>query len=107
MAELPVTAGAPSQLVAQLSAIAARFDVQAFTGRIAAVGQFTAEYPYGGWLYVNFADDGGNGGGAYASQWPQWAFNLAQTALVSGKTVFVVANGDPIGDNLIEVWLLE
>jgi hypothetical protein len=107
MAKLPVTLAAPSELVAQLAAIAARLDIQAFTGRIAAVGQFTAEYPYGGWLYVTFADDGGNGGGAYASQWPQWAFNLAQTALVSGRNVFLVANGEPIGDNLIEVWLLE
>jgi hypothetical protein len=107
MAALPVTVAAPSELVAQMAAIAARLDSEAFTGRIAAVGQFTAEYPYGGGLYVIFADDGGNGGRAYASESPQWAFNLAQTALVSGKNVALIANGDPIGDNLIELWLLE
>jgi hypothetical protein len=42
----------------------------------------------------------------YSSEWPQWAFELAKAALLTGKQVWVLANGDPFGSNLVTVLIL-
>jgi hypothetical protein len=46
-----------------------------------------------------------DGGGGYSSAWPQWAFEIAETALVNGIKVWVLSNGDPFGSNLTQVIL--
>ena len=66
-----------------------------YLGKIAFVGQTSG----GGYsVQFNVDDDGG-----YSSTWPQWAFELVKSALLYGKKVFVIANGDPFGSNLIQV----
>lgn len=42
-------------------------------------------------------------GSGYSSTWPLWAFELAKAALLYGKKVFIIANGDPFGSNLVQV----
>jgi hypothetical protein len=36
----------------------------------------------------------------YVSFWPQWAYKLAKTSLLSGKGIALLANGDAFGANL-------
>jgi hypothetical protein len=68
--------------------------LQATTGTIAFAGQYaTGSY--------NVQYNNQNGG--FSSTWPQWAFELAKEALVSGKRVWVASNGDPFGSNLVFV----
>ena len=56
-----------------------------------------------GSFWVQFNVDG-NGG--FASSWPGWAFELAKTAMLSNKRIWVISNGDPFGSNLLQVLLL-
>lgn len=42
----------------------------------------------------------------YTLRWPDWAFNLAKDALLSGRKLFVMARGVPYGPNILEVHLL-
>ena len=42
----------------------------------------------------------------YSSSWPQWAFDQAKSALLSGKQLWVIANGSPFGSNLLTVLIL-
>jgi hypothetical protein len=49
---------------------------------------------------------GRDGNGGFASSWPGWAFELAKSALLSNKRVWVISNGDPFGSNLLQVLLL-
>jgi hypothetical protein len=46
-----------------------------------------------------------DGGGGFASTWPQWAFEIAKDALLNNVKVWVIANGDPFGSNLTQVLL--
>ena len=41
-----------------------------------------------------------DGGGGYASSWPDWAYDIAEKALVDQIKVLVLSNGDPFGSNL-------
>jgi hypothetical protein len=43
--------------------------------------------------------------GGFASTWPEWAFGIARDSLLYGKKVWVLANGDPFGSNLVNVLL--
>ena len=38
--------------------------------------------------------------------WPQWAADIAKTALLSGKHLWVISFGDPGGDNLLAVTIM-
>jgi len=58
---------------------------------------------YVGNYQVQFNDTSANTG--YSSTWPQWAFELAKDALLGGKGVWVIANGDPFGSNLLDVFI--
>ena len=82
----------------QLSDLADRVGASSFIGRIALAGQTSS-----GSFWVQFNVDG-NGG--FASSWPGWAFELAKSALLSNKRVWVISNGDPFGSNLLQVLLL-
>ena len=66
----------------------------------AAASPTTATPSVGGYQ-VGFTDAATNSG--YYSAWPQWAFGLAQAALLAGKDVQLVANGLPFGSNLLNV----
>jgi hypothetical protein len=58
-------------------------------------------YPNGTkWVQFNV-----NGGGGYASSWPDWAYDIAEKALVDQTKVLVLSNGDPFGSNLSLVLL--
>ena len=81
-----------------LEQVAIELSAKAYIGRIAYAGQ-TASGAYS----VQFNVDNGSG---YISSWPQWAFELAKTSLLHGKKVWVIANGDPFGTNLIQVLIL-
>jgi hypothetical protein len=63
-------------------------------------------------LHVGHDTSGGNhveyivsGGGGYVSDWPSWAFELAKEALLHDKEICVISNGDPLGNNLVGVYL--
>jgi hypothetical protein len=45
-------------------------------------------------------------GGGYASNWPAWAFEQAKLALTTGKRMWLLANGDPFGSNLINAMVM-
>lgn len=45
-------------------------------------------------------------GHGYSSTWPQWAFELAKSALLADKKVWVASNGDPFGSNLVFVMIM-
>jgi hypothetical protein len=53
---------------------------------------------------VQFDDAASNTG--YVSEWPQWAFGLAEAALLVGHEVLLAANGDPFGLNVADVLIL-
>lgn len=82
----------------QLSEIADQIGASFQIGRIALAGQRS-----NGSFWVQFNIDG-NGG--FASSWPEWAFELAKSALLSNKRVWVISNGDPFGSNISMVVLL-
>jgi len=68
-----------------------------FIGTVAFAGQAS-----NGSYNVQF--NTGNTG--YSSSWPQWAFDQAKPALLHGKRLWVISNGDPFGSNLVTVLIL-
>lgn len=44
---------------------------------------------------------------SYISKWPAWAHELAFQSLLSKKKIMVVSDGIPLGDNLIQVTILQ
>jgi hypothetical protein len=82
----------------QLADIVAQAGFQATIGTIAFAGQYAS-----GEYAVQYNDDQ-NGG--FSSTWPQWAFELAQAALLGNKKVWVASNGDPFGSNLVFVLIM-
>jgi hypothetical protein len=75
----------------------AGLSVTGYVGTISSVGETsTSEYQ------VSFVSNNLT----YVSFWPQWAYELAKTSLLSGKGVALVANGDAFGANLLGVWLI-
>lgn len=56
-----------------------------------------------GVYFVQVNLESGNG---YSSQWPAWAYEIAQSALVNKKKVWVISDGDPFGFNLQQVHIL-
>ena len=83
--EHPLTAAADAQALA--SGI----------GRIVLAGSSSSGST---WVQVNL-----DGGGGFASAWPQWAYAIARDALINNIKVWVLANGDPFGSNLTQVLL--
>jgi hypothetical protein len=80
-----------------LAAAAQAAALSSAIGRIVLAGVYST-----GDTWVQFNADGGSG---YASAWPAWAFGIAKDALLSGKKVWVLSNGDPFGSNLVTVLL--
>ena len=71
--------------------------VDSYIGTVAFAGQNST----GGYqVQFNTSNSG------YSSTWPQWAFELAKSALLSGKQLWVIANGLPFGSNLLTVLIL-
>jgi hypothetical protein len=46
------------------------------------------------------------GNTGYSSAWPEWAFEMAKTSLVTGKQLWVISNGVPFGSDLLTVIVL-
>jgi len=67
-------------------------------GRIVLAGSYST-----GTRWVQFNVDGDGG---YASSWPEWAYDIAEKALIENIKVLVLSNGDPFGSNLSTVLLL-
>jgi hypothetical protein len=66
-------------------------------GRIVLAGR----YPSGDtWVQFNL-----DGGGGYASAWPEWAYEIARDAMLHTVKVWVLSDGDPFGSNLSLVLL--
>jgi hypothetical protein len=93
--ELTIPDVSRDSLREQLANAAGPLGVMHYGGTIAAVGESA---PGGNYL-VQFNDAITNS--AYYSAWPQWAYGLAQAALLADKDVMLVANGLPFGSNLI------
>jgi hypothetical protein len=98
-AELTIPDVSRAGLRERLANAAGPLGVSVYAGTIANVGQNS-----GGGNQVQFDDAATNTG--YVSAWPQWAFGLAEAALLAGKEVLVVANGVPFGSNLLSVLIL-
>ncbi len=81
----------------QLEKLALEVGSKGYFGKIAFAGQAS-----NGIYNVQFNADNGTG---YSSNWPGWAFELAKLALLYSKKVFVIANGEPFGSNLVQVLL--
>jgi hypothetical protein len=97
--ELTIQDPNPVRLQQRLATAAAPLGISVYTGTIAFAGQDSS-----GIYQVQFNDTNSNTG--YSSAWPQWAFELAKDALLAGKEVWVIANGDPFGTNLLDVFIL-
>ena len=79
----------------QLEKLALEVGSKGYFGKITFAGQASNS------IYnVQFNVDNGSG---YSSTWPAWAFELAKLALLYGKKVFIIANGDPFGSNLVQI----
>jgi hypothetical protein len=98
-AELTIPDVSRGKLREQLANAASPLGISVYVGTIANVGQNS-----GGGNQVQFDDQATNTG--YVSTWPQWAFGLAEAALLAGKEVLLVANGTPFGSNLLNVLIL-
>jgi hypothetical protein len=87
----------------QLSELADQVGLSSFIGRIGWAGQNSS-----GIFFVQFVVKNADGTtDVYGSSWPGWAFELAKAALLRNiKRVWVLSNGDPVGDNLSSVLLL-
>lgn len=81
--------GVPNAHLAEVSAAAG------FTSTIGTVA-FVGGYPNG-----TFAVQFNNSNGGYSSAWPAWAYEQAKAALLANKKLWVGANGDPFGSNLV------
>jgi hypothetical protein len=80
----------------QLFNIVSGLGLNAYLGKVAFAGQTSS-----GIYRVQFE----TGNTAYSTKWPQWAFDLAKSALLNGKMLLVISNGIPIGSNLLEVYV--
>jgi hypothetical protein len=87
-----------TQLVESLLQIAPA-DVQNFFGTIDAAQVYAT-----GQTSVTFQDSATTS--SYGSIWPQWAFDLAKAPLLSGKRVWIMSNGQPFGNNLSSVAII-
>jgi hypothetical protein len=65
-------------------------------GTIAFAGRSSS----GGLVQVNIP------GGGFSSQWPEWAYGVAEGALRFNKKVWVIYNNQPFGSNLLQVLCL-
>lgn len=81
----------------QLEKLVLEAGSKGYFGKITFAGQAS-----NGVYNVQFNADNGTG---YSSTWPEWAFELAKLALLYSKKVFIIANGEPFGLNLIQVLL--
>jgi hypothetical protein len=97
--ELTIQDPNPARLQQRLASAAAPLGISVYVGTIAFAGQDSS-----GNYQVQFNDTSSNTG--YSSTWPQWAFELAKDALLAGKDVWVIANGNPFGFNLLDVFIL-
>src|SRR5205085_10860681 len=80
--------------------LAEAVDQAALTSAVGTIA-FAGEYASGAFA-VQFNNSSGAG---YSSTWPAWAYEIARNALASNKRVWVAANGDPFGSNLVFVML--
>ncbi|HLX99588.1 MAG TPA: hypothetical protein VKR62_12880 [Roseiarcus sp.] len=71
--------------------------VDSYIGNVAFIGRDSS-----GGYSVQF--NTGNTG--YSSAWPEWAFEMAKTSLITGKQLWVIANGAPFGFDLLNVMVL-
>lgn len=78
----------------ELIDLVAEFGASLFEGTIYSMG-----YYYSIANLVNFYVPATNE--TYFSVWPDSAFELAKVAVSGGKPVYVIANGDPIGQNIV------
>jgi hypothetical protein len=81
----------------RLTELADGLGLSVYLGHVAFAGQSST-----GSTQVQFNVDGGAG---YASFWPGWAYELAKAAVLNGRRLFIIANGDPIGSNLSYVYI--
>jgi len=77
--------------------------MQLYAGYISMAGPCS-----GGVFCVSFNDVGGfgipaSGGGGTVSLWPKWAYDAAVSALLNNRKVMILANGEALGTNLVEV----
>jgi hypothetical protein len=64
--------------------------------------EFTARMSDGG-RWVQFNDEAANTG--TASDWPEWAYDQAEKALLAGRHLYLVSSGAPAGNDLVAVYL--
>lgn len=88
-----------AQVRDHLANVAGPLGISVYVGTIASIGLNAS-----GGSQAQFVDPATNTG--YDSQWPPWAFGLAQAALLGGKEVVLAANGDPFGANLVAALIL-
>jgi hypothetical protein len=84
-----------SDLRESIAAKVAQLGVTSYNGTVALVGQDSA-----GAFQVTYALANG---GTFFSRWPQWAYEHAKLAKLHGKELWVIANGQPLGPNLLVV----
>jgi hypothetical protein len=88
---------APGAINHELAELTAQAGFNATVGTVAFAGGYSS---------TMFAVQFNNQNGGFSSAWPQWAFELAKDALLNNKRLWVGANGDPFGSNLVFVHIL-
>lgn len=73
-------------------------DAKVFTGWVRSVSGFETSSA------IQFCS---NAYTSYMSPWPPWAHELAVQSLLYGKKMTILCDGTPMGENLIQVILLD
>jgi hypothetical protein len=77
-----------------------------------AINTLAVETYFGNVAFIGRDSNGGydvqfnTGNTGYSSSWPEWAFEIAKTSLITGKQLLVIANGAPFGSDLLNVMVL-
>jgi hypothetical protein len=90
--------GSREHRIKQLTDHASKLDLQSNFGWVILAGPNSD-----GTFHVEFATTGAG----WVSNWPKWAYEPALLSLLHRKNLWVISNGDPLGDNLLQVVVVQ
>jgi hypothetical protein len=91
--------GISDKTVEEIRKIISSRDITIHTGTITLVGRDSV-----GQKSVTFNDDQANT--STGSIWPDWAYQVAELALLHNKKVVLGFNGTPVGPNIVHVLVM-
>jgi hypothetical protein len=91
-------AGSSKDHISQFAEKVTQLGLQSYFGWIILAGPNSD-----GTFHVEFAISGS----AWVSNWPRWAYEAAVQSLLHRKKLWVIADGDPVGKNLVQVVIVQ